>query len=1041
MSLMDEYFDYQDSFQSKYGDNTIVLMEVGSFFEIYGTDDEKDNKGKIRDICELTSLTMSKKKGKSKYSQKDYVFMAGFPNHSVEKWKDILLKNNYVVIIIEQDSHGKKDPKRTITEIVSPGVNIDSNNFSNNLMSIFIDCFNDYKSKKPIVELGLSIADITTGETSVYETHSAHDDNRYIIDEIFRFIQSHSPREIIIHSNNIDKINWDENFIKKSLEIKNEIIHYNFYKKCQNELDKSSFREALLNKVYPVNGSITPVQYIGLDKNPTSLTSFIYLLQFAYEHNENIITKLTKPSIWESDKHLILSHDSINQLNLIKHENSRKSGISSLWDILDKTTTPLGKRYLKYALLNPIIDPIIINNTYETVSEFQTKYDDTYLFKLIDDKLKSINDIKRLHRKMALKKLQPYEFVSIDTSYKCVQQLIDILEKIGKNEDYKMIQHEIPCKNTQDTLQSIISDYNQKIKMNEILGVNLNTITDSFFNKGVYEDIDVEQSKLNKYKNYFDKLAISLGAIIDNTGKTLADVKKSDKEDYFLTITKSKAKILSGIIKKNPDKKISFDNGNFSYKLGDLELKNTATQCKIFSGDIKQNSHLRITYENRVKNMCIKKFTELAFEYYTNNTIVLDTITTFISRLDYLSCVAKVSISNSYTKPNIDMTRENSFIDACELRHPIIEKLNENIKYVPNDVLLGNENQNGILLYGVNAVGKSSYMKSVGLAIIMAQAGFFVPAKSFKFKPYKHLFTRISGNDNLFKNQSTFAVEMDELRTILRRGNKYSLVLGDELCSGTETTSGLALVTAGVVKLSNLKSSFIFATHLHKLSDMPEILDCRNVNNYHMETIYDEENEQLIYNRKLKKGAGNSIYGLEVAKAMKLDDEFLAIANKVRKRIMNVEDTIVNTNTSVYNSNKIIDKCEICNKKATEVHHINEQHTADENGIIDNFHKNSLHNLVSLCHECHHNVHHGKLFIKGYIDTSEGKKLSYIFTEKNGNSLGETKKKKFSQDQIDIIKDIHSKTKKLNQTKSFLENNNGIKISTGTIKKIVNGLY
>ena len=75
---MDEYFDYQDSFQNKYGDNTIVLMEVGSFFEIYGTDDEKDNKGKIRDICELTSLTMSKKKGKSKYSQKDYVFMAGF---------------------------------------------------------------------------------------------------------------------------------------------------------------------------------------------------------------------------------------------------------------------------------------------------------------------------------------------------------------------------------------------------------------------------------------------------------------------------------------------------------------------------------------------------------------------------------------------------------------------------------------------------------------------------------------------------------------------------------------------------------------------------------------------------------------------------------------------------------------------------------------------------------------------------------------------------------------------------------------------------
>ena len=135
-----------------------------------------------------------------------------------------------------------------------------------------------------------------------------------------------------------------------------------------------------------------------------------------------------------------------------------------------------------------------------------------------------------------------------------------------------------------------------------------------------------------------------------------------------------------------------------------------------------------------------------------------------------------------------------------------------------DDVHLGINKQNGILLYGVNAVGKSSLMKSIGIAVIMAQSGFFVAAKEFTYSPYKHIFTRISNNDNIFKGQSTFAVEMSELRSILIRADKYSLILGDELCCGTETTSALSLVTAGVLRLCEKNANFIFATHLHKLS-------------------------------------------------------------------------------------------------------------------------------------------------------------------------------------------------------------------------------
>ena len=140
-----------------------------------------------------------------------------------------------------------------------------------------------------------------------------------------------------------------------------------------------------------------------------------------------------------------------------------------------------------------------------------------------------------------------------------------------------------------------------------------------------------------------------------------------------------------------------------------------------------------------------------------------------------------------------------------------MKNLQEDETYVPNDIELGiDTKQNGMLLYGTNAVGKSSLIRSIGICVIMAQAGLFVPCSEFIYKPYKSIFTRILGNDNLFKGLSTFAVEMSELRTILNNATENSLVLGDELCSGTETTSATSIFMAGVIQLHNRESSFIF---------------------------------------------------------------------------------------------------------------------------------------------------------------------------------------------------------------------------------------
>jgi DNA mismatch repair protein MutS len=203
---------------------------------------------------------------------------------------------------------------------------------------------------------------------------------------------------------------------------------------------------------------------------------------------------------------------------------------------------------------------------------------------------------------------------------------------------------------------------------------------------------------------------------------------------------------------------------------------------------------------------------------------------------------------------------------------------------VANNIVLGNDSVNGILLYGTNAVGKTSFIRAIGIAIVMAQAGLYVPCSSFEYMPYKYIFTRILGNDNIFKGLSTFAVEMSELRTILRLADEKSIVLGDELCSGTESISATSIFVAGVKQLEEKNTSFIFATHLHEIVRYDEIRDLKSVLLKHMSVMYDRENDKLIYDRKLKDGPGDNMYGLEVCKSLNLPGSFLELAHNIRMK-------------------------------------------------------------------------------------------------------------------------------------------------------------
>lgn len=337
-----------------------------------------------------------------------------------------------------------------------------------------------------------------------------------------------------------------------------------------------------------------------------------------------------------------------------------------------------------------------------------------------------------------------------------------------------------------------------------------------------------------------------------------------------------------------------------------------------------------------------------------------------IAIIDVYVSSAKCAQQYNYSRPIVK--DGPSFISAKQIRHPIIERLSASI-YVPHDLVFG-KGVNGMLLYGFNASGKSSLMKTLGINLILAQAGMFTASQSFKFAPFTNIQTRILSTDNLQKGLSSFAVEMIELRNILVRSNSSSLILGDEISRGTETVSGVAIVSAAIIGLLAKGAKFLFATHLHQLCEINEIKSSGEISICHLQV--ERRGDTLVYKRDLQPGCGDSLYGLEVARAMKLPEEFLATALQIRKKILKDEER-----STRYNSEMFLDKCGVCGENADQVHHIRFQKDADENGFIGHFHKNHLRNLVGLCEKCHKKVHSDRLKIIAWEETSDGFKLVF----------------------------------------------------------------
>jgi DNA mismatch repair protein MutS len=523
---------------------------------------------------------------------------------------------------------------------------------------------------------------------------------------------------------------------------------------------------------------------------------------------------------------------------------------------------------------------------------------------------------------------------------------------------------------------------------------------DCFIKPGVNNDLDSTYvtnedgcSILEAIRAHCNELI----AIGEKKGDKKSDTKDKDKEKefvkrheteksgYSIQTTERRSKLLLDQISKRVKAKehvskleyesIDQDKKTFDFDLSALQFLKAGSSAVTFVHEALSSVCASISEtRNKIRDEIGLVFQQFVCELKECQES-FHTIVSFITDMDLLQNQAYIARKYKYCKPTIDIgeARDESYVDAKDIRHCLIERMNEDELYVTNDISLGVK-ERGMLLYGTNAVGKTSMIRALGICIIMAQAGLYVPCSAFTYRPYTNIMTRILGNDNLFKGMSTFAVEMSELRVILKCADQNSLILGDELCSGTEIDSAISIFVAGLQKLHALKSCFVFATHMHEIVDYEEIAQMDRLTTKHMAVTYDRVRDALIYDRKLRDGAGPSMYGLEVCKSLHLPDDFLKMANaiRVKYRAKGARGDL-NYKPSHFNAHKVKGLCELCEKEVgKEVHHLQHQREADSNDYIQHFHKNHRANLLTVCESCHLKMHETGQQYKRVLTTGEG---------------------------------------------------------------------
>lgn len=787
---MAQFYDIKEQYP-----DSILFFRMGDFYEMFG--DDALTASKILGIA----LTCRNK------SSENQIPLCGIPYHSYMPYLVKLLKAGKKVAICEQ----LEDPKlvkgvvkRGVTRVVTPATALEDEavvTFDNNfLISLYAELDKVY----------MAAVDVTTGETYLKTIN---------IETLEESTLGLDAKEII---SNID---IDLNNIPVTL--RNPGRQYN----------------TALNRVLS-HYNVTSEKALFIEDK-----GYIWAIAMILDYLDDLIltTKLMLPVTLNDTDNLILDSVASSTLELT---NSSAGKDNTLFYILNKTSTPMGARFLKNTITRPLRNISHINTRLDIVEYFVNN--STFL-STINGLLSNIFDIERITSRLISGRATPKDLIWLKLSIKNIPELDAMLQSVPDVfSKYKL--------DAQEELYFLIE---KAINDEPPAAIKEGGIIKSGYNNHVDELRDIKQNgksllleieERERKKTGISQLKIGYNKVFGYYFE-VSRLNASKMPDYF-----ERKQTLA-----NSERFITEELGELENKILNAEEKLADIEYSLFQ-DIRK--------------------------YASNQADKLRQLSKLIAEIDTIAAFANVSIKNNYCRPKMV---ENGVINIKEGRHPVVENKIKS-SFVPNDFYLDNDDNRLLIITGPNMSGKSTYLRSSALIAVMAHCGCFVPADMAEIPLLDRIFTRVGASDNLSRGESTFMVEMVETANILKNATKNSLIILDEIGRGTSTFDGISIAWAVAEHiLNNIGAKTLFATHYFELTEIGE--KGKGAQNY---TVSVEEwNNEVIFLRKVIKGTADKSYGIYVGKMAGLPESVIKRANEVLSDLENHEDISISQSKEV----------------------------------------------------------------------------------------------------------------------------------------------
>jgi DNA mismatch repair protein MutS len=774
---------------------------------------------------QITLTSRNKEKGMA-------IPMCGVPFHAAEGYISKLIRKGFKVAICDQTEDArlaKKLVRREVTRVVTPGTAADSSLGSeeNNFLAA-LAAVGD--------RVGFAALDLSTGEFRATEFQGA-DAGRRIQEEL----QQLRPREVL-YGSSAPLFDSPAQTAEATVQPKAPGALWS-----DTPLEDWIFAPDHAIPLVENHFGVLSLEGFGLAGKPAAASAAGAILYYVRSTQRGTLDHVDRIGFYERANCLVLDTVTVRNLELIEPLFTGAGDGITLFRAIDTTVTPVGKRLLRSWMLRPSVDAVEINNRLDAVdAQVKASMNREELRRALD----GILDLERLLSRVTLETANPRDLLALAQSLAKIPAVRSALTTL-----------------TSARLQILhgsvdeLGDLRQRIQFTIVAEPPISLSDGGVIEAGIDKELD------------------DLRDLSRNSKQYLAQIEQRERQRTGINSLKVKFNSVFGYY-------IEISKVNQHLAPTEYERKQTLVNAERFTTpELKEYESKILDAQEKIVDIERRIFAELR-GVITGEAKRIRQTALALAEVDVLASLAHTAALRNYCRPVFD---GSSDIEIVAGRHPVIEQQELSggtERFVPNDLFLNSSTHTVLVLTGPNMGGKSTYLRQTALAVILAQMGSFVPARSARLGIVDRVFTRIGASDNLARGRSTFMVEMTETAAILNTATPRSLVLLDEVGRGTSTYDGLAIAWAAVEYIhSRTRAKTLFATHYFELTDLAGQLS--GVKNYHVSVK--EVGGGVVFLRKVEPGAADRSYGIEVAKLAGLPLEVVERAREVLAEHENAE--------------------------------------------------------------------------------------------------------------------------------------------------------